>query len=201
MILVLFHGQGCIERGFIVNKDMLDLEGVSLISQKIIYDHLVSNDLSPQSIAKTKELRDSVRKACSRQRIDLAERKEKEASDGRTRKAEALPKVINKLKSKKFMLEKLQETFKRDSKSLMLKAAEDSTKAHAYTIEAKSIMNERKRNVVEIEKLANTINSLEKKQRILILIVYFFELVNCFYIFSSSYHIVLCYIFVFCFWF
>ena len=201
MILVLFHGQGCVERGFIVNKDMLHLEGMSLISQRMIYDHLVSNDLSPQSITITKELRDSVRKACSRQRIDLAERKEKEASDGRTREAEALTKDINKLKSKKVMLEKLQETLKRDSESLLLKAAEDSTKALAYTIEAKSIMDERKRNVVETEKLADTINSLEKKQRILILTVYFFELVNCFYIFSSSYHIVLCYIFVFCFWF
>ena len=70
-----------------------NLEGMSLISQRMIYDHLVSNDLSPQSITITKELRDPVRKARSRQRIDLAERKEKEASDARTRKAEALTKI------------------------------------------------------------------------------------------------------------
>ena len=63
---------------------------------------------------------------------------------------------------------------KSDSESVMLKAAQVSTKAHAYAIEAKSIMNERKRKVVEIEKLTDTINSLEKKQRILILIVDFF---------------------------
>ena len=102
MILVLFHGQGCVERQFNVNKDMLqpNLEGMSLISQRMICDHLVSNDLSPQSITITKELRDPVRKARSRQRIDLAERKEKEASDARTRKAEALTKHINELKSK-----------------------------------------------------------------------------------------------------
>ena len=70
-----------------------NLEGMLLISQRMIYDHLVSNDLSPQSITITKELRDPVRKARSRQRIDLAERKEKEASDARTRKAEALTKI------------------------------------------------------------------------------------------------------------
>ena len=94
MILVLSHGQGCAERGFNVNKGMLQphLEGMPL-SQKMIYYHLVSNDLSPQSITITKELRDSVGKARSRQRIDLAERKEKEASDARTRKAEALTKI------------------------------------------------------------------------------------------------------------
>ena len=111
IILVLFYGQGCVERGFNVNKDMLQsiLEGMSLISQRMIYDHLMSNDLSPHSITITKELRDSVGKARSRQKIDLAERKEKEACDARVRKVEALKKDINELKSKKAMLKKLQK--------------------------------------------------------------------------------------------
>ena len=85
-------------------------EGMLLISQRMIYDHLVSNDLSLWSITITKELRDSVLKARSRQRVNLVKRKEKEASDARTRKAEALTKSINELKSKKVMLKKLQET-------------------------------------------------------------------------------------------
>ena len=140
-----------------------NLEGMLLISQRMIYDHLVSNDLSPQSITITKELRDPVRKARSRQRIDLAERKEKEASDARTRKAVTLTKDINELKSKKVMLEKLQETLKSDSQSLMLNAAKGSTKAHASAIEVKSVMDERKQKVVEIEKLTDIINSVEKK--------------------------------------
>ena len=46
-----------------------------------------------------------------------------------------------------------------------MKAAEDSTKAHAYAIEAKSVMDERKQKVVEIEKLTNTINSLKEKNK------------------------------------
>ena len=90
------------------------------------------------------------------------------------RKAEALTKDISVLKPKKVMLEKLQKTLKIDSESVMLKAAQDSTKAHAYAIEAKSIVNERKRKVVGIGKLTDTINSLAKKQRILMLIVDFF---------------------------
>ena len=57
---------------------------------------------------------------CSWQRIDLAERKEKEAFDGRTRKSEALTKNISELKSKKVILENLQEALKSDSESLML---------------------------------------------------------------------------------
>ena len=43
-----------------------NLKCMLLISQRMIYDHLVSNDLSPQSIAITKELGDSVWKARSR---------------------------------------------------------------------------------------------------------------------------------------
>ena len=54
---------------------------------------------------------------------------------------------------------------KSDSQSLMLKAAEDSTKAHASAIEVKSVMNERKQKLVEIEKLTDTINSVEKKRK------------------------------------
>ena len=86
MILVLFHGQGCNERGFKVNKDMLqpNLIAMSLISQRMIFDqYRVSNNLSPQPMTITKELRDSVRKARSRQTIDLAERKEKLLMQGR----------------------------------------------------------------------------------------------------------------------
>ena len=122
-------------------------EGMLLISHRMIYDHLVSNELSPQSITLTKELRDSVRKSCSRQRIDLAERK---ASDARARKAEALTKDINESKSKKAIPEKMQETLKSDSESLMLKAAEVFRRAHAYAIETKSIMDECKQKVVVI---------------------------------------------------
>ena len=122
-------------------------EGMLLISHRMIYDHLVSNELSPQSITLTKELRDSVRKSCSRQRIDLAERK---AFDARARKAEALTKDINESKSKKAILEKIQETLKSDSESLMLKAADVFRRAHAFAIETKSIMDECKQKVVVI---------------------------------------------------
>ena len=47
----------------------------------------------------------------------------------------------------------------------MLKAAKDPTKTHAYTIEAKGIMDGCKRKVAKIEKLTDTINSLEEKHK------------------------------------
>ena len=79
MILVLIHGQAFVQKGFNVNKNLLqsNLEGLPLTSQRLIYDHLVSIDLTPESIAISKELRDSVRKAGSRQRIEYEDRKER----------------------------------------------------------------------------------------------------------------------------
>ena len=99
------------------------------------------------------------------------------------------------------MLEKLEETLKSDSQSLIPNAAEDSTKPHDSAIEVKSSMDERKQKVVEIEKLTDTISSVEKKRKeFWFCLLIFFELVNCFYIFLCSYHIVLRYVFVFRFW-
>ena len=79
MILVLIHGQAFVQKGFNVNKNLLqsNLEGLPLTSQRLIYDHLVAIDLTPESIAISKELRDSMRKAGSRQRIEYEDRKER----------------------------------------------------------------------------------------------------------------------------
>ena len=73
MILVFFHGHGCVKRGFIVDKAMLqpNLEGMSLLSQRMIYNHLVSNNFPPQLITVAKWLRHSVHKARSRQKAEL----------------------------------------------------------------------------------------------------------------------------------
>ena len=78
MILVLSHGQGYAERGFNVNKGMLqpNLEGMPL-SQKMIYYHLVSNDLFPQSITITKELRDSFAKLAVDKELTMQKEKKK----------------------------------------------------------------------------------------------------------------------------
>ena len=98
-------------------------------------------------------------------KLTLQKRQETEACDARVRKVEALKKDINELKSKKAMLKKLQETLKSDSESLMLKAPEDATKAHAYAIEGKGIMCERKHKIEEVEKLTEAIICLEKKRK------------------------------------
>ena len=79
----------------------------------MIYEHLVSNDLSTQSIIKTRESRDSVNKARGGPRIDLAEKKNEDASDARTRKADALTKDINELKLERRHPRKVTRNFEK----------------------------------------------------------------------------------------
>ena len=97
------------------------MEGLPLTSQRLIYYHLIANDLTPESIIISKELRDSARKARSRQRIGYEDGKEKEVSDAKKRKADALASDIKELKSEKVVLQKVQETLKNDSENLLIK--------------------------------------------------------------------------------
>ena len=80
IVVILIHGQAQVERGFNVNDTMLqpNLQGLSLQSQRMIHAHLESNCLTPAPLDITKGLRESVRKARSRQRLDQAAAKEKD---------------------------------------------------------------------------------------------------------------------------
>ena len=90
------------------------------------------------------------------------------------------------------------------SKSHAVEAPEDSIKAHVYAIEAKSVMDECKQKVVEIEKLTDTINFLKEKRKEFWfwLLIFFFwacKVVLHFFLFIS-YSLVLQFCFLFLVW-
>ena len=62
IIFVLSHGQSAIERGFSVNKQLLveNLQEKSLISQRIVYDHINSHDI----VIRQYELPNDLLKSC-----------------------------------------------------------------------------------------------------------------------------------------
>ena len=65
IILTLSHGQASVERGFSINKSLLveNLTETSLISQKIVLDHLRSKDVGSENFEVCGKLRKSVRRA------------------------------------------------------------------------------------------------------------------------------------------
>ena len=58
LVLTLSHGQASVERGFSVNENLMveNLKESSLIAQRIIYDHMKSKELNPETIDITKIL-------------------------------------------------------------------------------------------------------------------------------------------------
>ena len=72
----MFYSQTDFERGFNINKELVvNMQEVSLISQRQIYDHMKSNSIESHTIKVTKELLASVKGARTRYEITLEEKK------------------------------------------------------------------------------------------------------------------------------
>ena len=76
MLLILSHGQSCVERGFSDNKDILDnnMQDETLISCQLAYDGIKNQD-GPIEDSVTKELLVSSRQAHTRYQSCLNQRK------------------------------------------------------------------------------------------------------------------------------
>ena len=114
MVLTLFHGQASVERGFNINKAMLqpNLMSKSLTTQKLIDDHTKAHNSSAESVVITKQLRDSVKRAGNQQIIDLVERKKQEFDNARERKRDAIVNDVKELEAKKIALKKVEKNLK-----------------------------------------------------------------------------------------
>ena len=132
MVLTLFHGQASVERGFNINKAMLqsNLMSKSLTSQRLVYDHMKTHNSSAESVVITKQLRYPVKRARNQQIINFAERKKQESDNARKRTQDAIITDIKELEAKKKALEKVEKKLKTDSELLLIKAAEDPKNAH-----------------------------------------------------------------------
>ena len=58
ILLILFHGQAQMERGFSINKLLLDvnMQNETLVAQQIVHDHIVSENMKPHDLQMTKHL-------------------------------------------------------------------------------------------------------------------------------------------------
>ena len=111
LLIVLFtlsHGQADVELGFSLNSGSLkdNIKDESVVSKRIVKDHMLSHGLQPYTINITKEMRESCLKASSRYRDHLEEvkkEKEKTAKDSAkeiiTLEIEETEKNISNLKS------------------------------------------------------------------------------------------------------
>ena len=63
IILTLSHGQAAVERSFSLGKPLIhdNIKSLSLINKKLIRDHMLSNNVTPESISISKKWRHSIK--------------------------------------------------------------------------------------------------------------------------------------------
>ena len=106
LVLVISHGQASVKRGFNTNKSIskVNLSEKSMVSRKMIIDHMQKNSLLPSTIALTNKFIKSVKFARQRFHFDLEEQRKKAKSDLSNRQLDILNAEMKDLTQRKQLL-------------------------------------------------------------------------------------------------
>ena len=131
-VMTLSHGQAAAERGFSTNKNLLveNLHEDSIKRQRIVVDHMESNNLDAFEVPIDQKLIKSVKGSHAKYVIDLAEKKKKSIDNERSKKLEELNEN-RKLDQKTILLESTTSDLKKDADDYSLKA-ENQTNIPAF---------------------------------------------------------------------
>ena len=124
IIFTLSYGQSQVERGFNVNKEILveNLQEESLKGQRIIYDHIQSENRKLQDFKLTSELFSSCKSAHQSCTIALEEIKLNVTENEKKVKRKIIGDEINDVKKRKLDLETCIEILKKDADKLPFEA-------------------------------------------------------------------------------
>ena len=124
IISTLSHGQSQVERGFNVNKEILveNLQEESLKGQRIINDHIQSENIKLQDFKLTNELFSSCKAAHQIYTIALEENKLSVIENEKKVKRELIDHETNDVKKRKLDLETCVERLNKDADKLSFEA-------------------------------------------------------------------------------
>ena len=107
LVFVLSHGQSNTERGFSVNKEVIqhNQQERSLISQRLIYDSVQSSGIALHEFEVTPELRRSCRLASQRYRQELENTKQEKESTTQELKRKNKAEEIEQVKKQKLNIQ------------------------------------------------------------------------------------------------
>ena len=137
-IFVLSHGQSAVERGFSINKELLveNLQEKSLVSQRMVYDHINSNKINIHEYELPSDLLKSCKLSNRRYNAALEETKEQEKIGTVARKRKLIDEDIQVAGKKKDEVTKCIEVLKTDADKLSIEEGEraslDLTKANSF---------------------------------------------------------------------
>lgn len=164
-VLIISHGQGTVERGFSVNKqiEVENLQEMSFIAKRIINDEIrCSGGLNGIKI--TKELRTSVFLARQRYLTYLDEQKKKKQADMESRKRKNIFDDLNYFKTKKSHLEQSVNELQESADKLAEKAEATGNmqlivQSNSFRRTAKEKMEKIKQIECDIAKIVNELKN------------------------------------------
>ena len=164
IVFLLSHGQATIERGFSVNQEVqeVNMEELSLISQRMVYDELSSTNVKVHQYQLTTDLIKRCNQSSKHNKAYLAERKDTVLSEEKSRKRKLVNEEIAAVKKKKQELESCVEVLEKDADQLSIEAE----KAMSWELVAKA--NAFRASAVEkrstIAELATAVINLENSK-------------------------------------
>ena len=165
LILVLSHEQANVERGFNVNNIVLNVNGSekSVVSRKLIIDHMQKNNLLPSTIELTNKLIRSVKTARQRYQLDPEQQKKNAKHDEGNQHLEILSSEIKDVIQKKLLLLEACENLDQEFVNIISEAEKKNDIRLVMKGNGLKRKGEEKRK--EIETLDKTINVLEEKRK------------------------------------
>ena len=151
-VCILSHGQASVERSFSFRNVILEenLTTESLNAQRIVLDHMISNDLKPESITITAKLIVVVKASRLKYEQAKIEKAEKKLKDSKNEQLEIITKEINELKTKVDSLKKVSEQLDEEFEAFLFDADTNPSKASYFIAKATAL--KRKRNGNKDEK-------------------------------------------------
>lgn len=123
MLLILSHGQSCVERGFSDSKDILsnNMQDETLISYGMAYDGIKNQD-GPIEDSVTKELLISCRHAHARYQSCLNQKKKTEEASQKEKRKKEVQEELQSSRKKKERLEKMVQELTKEAYELATEA-------------------------------------------------------------------------------
>ena len=111
-VLVLHNGQAEVERGFSINKYIMEdnMSELSLLSRRLVKDYLRSNSLESHEVDICSGMVSAVQQSSSQYLLFLKEKKEKEQTEAVSKKKNAIRHELNVYKKEKELKEKTFKT-------------------------------------------------------------------------------------------
>ena len=163
MVLILYHGQSSVERGFSINKQLLveNQKTKSLVALRRIEDHMKYSEASPETIEISNAMIKNVKDAHNHYKIELEKQREEKLETQQLLKRKIVDDELKVVKAKQFKLINEIDVLRVDADLLALKAEKLQNFDYLTESNQKKKLAEEKQN--EVKKLTKMEEKLSKR--------------------------------------